>query len=453
MNSSNPTITFRKIAGSYSSCYPTAQNGTYVKATTSLTGNDPYLGTDPTKSLTSTYIGNAWVSNAINTNQRVHIDLGVVKIINKIYYENFHNSGTSTFAGINNFTFWGSNSSSSFADLTYANDAGWTQLTTSQSTMDQHVGSDTADPKYITVTNSTEYRYYAFKIADNFSGDFIGFRRIELQTNITANYIVNSPQWGYSTIIDLPFEIEKLDSGDYCIWDHGSTFDIRKCKCTFLLPLAMANSLLTALTTDSLGRAATLTLILGSNSGFFPFGPDKGDSGDFTIRVLNFSPKSSIGHPADMFPIEVEFQNISTYPSYSLPTEIQEGDLQIGTIIGLRYPQGMHEQNFSFGIKPAITYGSDVYFIDSASNSDSHDSLMGMSLCQNKAAALINHLTGTVRYNSLSIIPPANSYLFGRLNSSTATYTCQWIDKQIEIQNPSFNNFVFNLNFHRVSQV
>jgi hypothetical protein len=275
---------------------------------------------------------------------------------------------------------------------------------------------------------------------------------ITFRFGASTDYTVKNPQWGYSTIIDLPFEIEKLDNGDYSIWDNGINFDIRKCKCTFMLSLAQANTLLTALTTNSVGRAATLTLMLGTNSGFYPFGPDKGDSGNFTIRVLNFKPLSSIGHPADFFPIEIEFQNISTYPAYSMPAELQEGDLQIGTITGLRYPQGMHEQNFEFGIKPIITQGSEVYNIDSASNSDSYDSQMGMSLCYNKAAALIEHLTATVRASTLSIIPPANSYLFGRLNASTATYTCNWIDKQIEIQNPSFNNFTFNLNFHRISQ-
>ncbi len=47
-----------------------------------------------------------------------------------------------------------------------------------------------ADPKYITVTNSTAYRYYAFKFADAYGSIYyMGVRRIELQTVSGANVL------------------------------------------------------------------------------------------------------------------------------------------------------------------------------------------------------------------------------------------------------------------------
>ncbi len=167
-----------------SSQYPPAQSDTYIKATTKYSTNHwPYYATDPTKSLTGSYEDCSWLSEyLVLTNQRFHIDLGSAKIIRKIYYENTHSFGTQTPRGVKNFTFWGSNTAGSFAELTYGTDTGWTQLTTSQSTFDEHVYSDQADPKYITITNSTAYRYYAFKFANNHGDEiFIGVRRIELQ--------------------------------------------------------------------------------------------------------------------------------------------------------------------------------------------------------------------------------------------------------------------------------
>lgn len=168
----------------YTSVYPTNDDD-HVKST-SKAGTDywAYYTTDNTKSLTGTWTGTQWVSaNGSVTNQRFHIDLGSAKIIRRIYYENAHSSGSSTEAGVQNFTLWGSNSASSFAELTYATDTGWTQLTTSASALDQHAGSDAADPKYITVTNTANYRYYAFKFADNYTdAGYMGVRRIELQT-------------------------------------------------------------------------------------------------------------------------------------------------------------------------------------------------------------------------------------------------------------------------------
>ena len=171
------------------SVYPPAHSDTYVKATTIYsTDYWPYYATDPTKSLTGTLVGNGWNASA-GTNQRVHIDLGSATVVNKNYYENGHASGGLTDEGAQNFTFWGSNTAGSFAELTYATDTGWTQITTSQSTFDRHPDTDTADPKYITATNTTAYRYYAFKFADNWGGTNIAVRRIELNpvTNIAFN--------------------------------------------------------------------------------------------------------------------------------------------------------------------------------------------------------------------------------------------------------------------------
>lgn len=180
----------------YTSQYPPEQSDTYVKSTTKLSGAYwAYFATDPTKSLIGSYYNNGWLTlTGTVTNQRFHIDLGSGKIIKRIYYENSHTSGLYSEGGVQNFTFWGSNTGAgTFDDLVYANNEGWTQLTISQSTFDQHIAENQVDPKYITVTNTTAYRYYAFKFADN-HGDpnNMGFRRVELQTEdeyppVTAN--------------------------------------------------------------------------------------------------------------------------------------------------------------------------------------------------------------------------------------------------------------------------
>ncbi len=170
---------------SYTSQYPPAHSDTYVKATTTFAGSNyyPYFATDPAKSVTGGRNLTSWlaVSGTI-TNQRFHIDLGSGKTIKRIYYENAHDEGNEPNSGVNNFTLWGSNAAGSFAELTYGTDTGWTELTVAQNTFDIHVGADQADPKYIVVTNTTAYRYYAFKFADNHAHEaYLGVRRIELQ--------------------------------------------------------------------------------------------------------------------------------------------------------------------------------------------------------------------------------------------------------------------------------
>ncbi len=183
----------------YTSQYPVAQSDTYVKATTIYSGNHVAdNATDPALPLTGSGSTNSWMATA-STNQRFHIDLGSAKVIRRIYYENFHATGTGTSTGVKNFTFWGSNTGAgTFDDLVYGNDEGWTALTElSQNTFDIHVSADQADPKYIVVTNSTAYRYYAFKFADDYGdANKMGLRHLVLQTEDGYGVTINSIMFG-----------------------------------------------------------------------------------------------------------------------------------------------------------------------------------------------------------------------------------------------------------------
>lgn len=173
----------------FNSWYPVSQTDTYAKATSYYDANThAYKATDPTQSLIGAGYSN-WVASSAN-NQRFHIDLGSTKVINRIYYENYHSGGITTNIGAKNFTLWGSNTSGDFTNTTYNSTGNWVQLTCSQVTFDEHTGSNIADPKYITVTNTTAYQYYALKFVDNWgNASYLGLRRIELQqTDVTVGW-------------------------------------------------------------------------------------------------------------------------------------------------------------------------------------------------------------------------------------------------------------------------
>jgi hypothetical protein len=177
----------------YSPAYPPAHNATYVKATSEYSSSyAAYLATDPSKSLTGTFTGNSWDTTSY-ANQRFHIDLGSAKIIRRVYYENGHSSGGYTTNGAKTFTMQGSNEATAFAQLTYATDTDWTNLTTEVAQFDQHVALDQADPKYFLVDNIVAYRYYAFKIAISWGALELTMRRIVLMT-----------EYGYGTVSFIP---------------------------------------------------------------------------------------------------------------------------------------------------------------------------------------------------------------------------------------------------------
>jgi hypothetical protein len=172
----------------YTSYYPPAQSDTYVKATSTLNSTySPYMTTDPSSSLIGDYANNQWLAVS-SANQRFHIDLGSLILINRIYYENTHKYGAMTNYGAREFTLWATNDGTDFSNLTWVDDAtmianGWVQLTTDVSSFEQHVAADIPDPKYIGVTNYVAYRYFCFKISNTYGGARCSLRRIELQSD------------------------------------------------------------------------------------------------------------------------------------------------------------------------------------------------------------------------------------------------------------------------------
>lgn len=187
VNTSNE-LTLKNVVsvsqGATGYAYPPAQNSTYVKATTEYDGNyAAYKPTDPLNSLTGDTANAQWYpTSGIYANQRFHIDLGASKLIDQIYYENSHYFGSYTNQGIKNFTLWGSNSAAAFADLDFTHDTDWVQLTTDSSVFLEHAANGNPDPQYISITTSTSYRYYAFKMIDNYGYvGLFGIRRLVLR--------------------------------------------------------------------------------------------------------------------------------------------------------------------------------------------------------------------------------------------------------------------------------
>ena len=56
---------------------------------------------------------------------------------------------------------------------------------------------------------------------------------------------------------------------------------------------------------------------------FFPFGPDKGDVGNFECRILNRMPTGVLDNPWLYFGNEVEMVMVSA-PQYAIPVPVDQ---------------------------------------------------------------------------------------------------------------------------------
>ena len=268
----------------------------------------------------------------------------------------------------------------------------------------------------------------------------------------STDVVLPAPNFGYTVTVHTSIIVRRMDDGTYRSWDNGNTFDRRTLNCKWFLSLADTLSLIEIFRDSAKGRGEEIQFRLGGTpTGFFPFGPDKGDKNNFSFVPLNINPRASVGHPPDFFNVECEFENTGVFPSYTPPSPVNEGSLSIGTVLNLRYPDNMHQQEIEYAVETQITESANAFLVDKTETGDRYNVTLPMISRQPNAATLFNHLTGTVRADSVNIVPPANSFLFGREKGSTATYTCSWLQTDVLITHELADRFVFDLEFYRIA--
>ena len=101
---------------------------------------------------------------------------------------------------------------------------------------------------------------------------------------------VDAPQYGYETELKLGLRYKEHAGAKWGIYDRTSAYDYRILKsATFQLSAADQALLNAFFLSPDVARGETVSMDLGDKpTGFFPFGPDKGDVGTFTVRVLSY---------------------------------------------------------------------------------------------------------------------------------------------------------------------
>jgi hypothetical protein len=254
------------------------------------------------------------------------------------------------------------------------------------------------------------------------------------------------PLYGYESTITMGMRVsEKLSTGLYRIYDRGVAYDIRTCRAMFLLNRANAEQLHDLYKDADKSRAYSLTMVLPSGSGFFPFGPDKGDAGSFQVRIIGLEHYGTSDQPRGWFRTEITMV-AESYPVYSVEDAVADGPIQIGTITGLRWPDSGVQPAYDYAVSTVTTQDGSPYTIDKWSNADAYETSLNLSLNDRGAQRLINHLTGTVRGAQFNILSINNGYMFGiDLTTTGYYYVCRLTDNELRIRHNGINDFAVTI--------
>jgi hypothetical protein len=255
---------------------------------------------------------------------------------------------------------------------------------------------------------------------------------------------IEYPEWSFLAKAHLAMSLNSTCNG-WDVWDNGIVNDYRTCEIERLHLNLISGDTTAKMLDDFLlaHRDETLEMNLPSGSGFFPFGPDKGDAGNFDVKII----ERKFGQ-YDQFRQYTKSMILLmvTAPVYVLPDIVTQGDFQIGEIEGLLYPQLGIDSSREYGIQTGISYGGDAYSVDIRHNI--HETSFIQQCNTSLAAALMNFLCSDLgRYQDISIVAPGNYYLFDMANGSDGTYTCKLIQDIVECKHVGNEQFEIPLKF------
>ena len=234
------------------------------------------------------------------------------------------------------------------------------------------------------------------------------------------------------------------------IWDDGAVYDSRKCKISgWLINATEQAELIEFLNNLTKGRNNQITLKLGAtSSGFFPFGADYGDKGDFIIWIppIDYKEGKQLYDPLRWWENDLTFCLVpqSALPSYTPATAENEGSLQIGTVAHLLCPQELFDSRHIQALVASVTGDGTVDFVDKSSLIDELETVVPLQMRNGNCAALITFLTGAgERKQTFEITTPNGSFPFGIQHDSTFPFYVNLADGLLEITH--INNQRFDM--------
>lgn len=255
---------------------------------------------------------------------------------------------------------------------------------------------------------------------------------------------IDQPEFGYRVEMRRAIDVVESDV-DTELVDNGSEFDTRVCK----IPRFLFDTSVSGYNTNAQwiidNQGKDLTLDLGeSNTGFFPFGPDYGDVGEFTVVITAKKFSGVLQSPYLHFGLELEMVLQGTH-AYVEITQIDEGSLQIGEVTGLMYPQESIDSEYEYGIKSYIGSAGVTDHVNV--DYDKHISEFVLRCNTSKACAIANWFSLYGRWTSFNVITNTNFYLFGIVREGILnnTYLVKQIEPLIIFEHVNHEHFNVNL--------
>lgn len=220
------------------------------------------------------------------------------------------------------------------------------------------------------------------------------------------------PTFGYSVELRLAVDIKKFHQ-NVSGFDRGIAFDQRRCSFRIMLSENELRQLKNVIDKERCSKNNRFILILQEGCGFFPAGPDKGDSGEFEFSFLenvNFSAMTI--DPYGFFYVDFRIlihkaQKTLNFEVVPSETDV-EGSFSFGSVNGLRDPLIRPIQDF--GSRRQVTLGGEA--LTTWTPTDEFRSDLIIRTTTGKMAKLASYLQ-TIRGETFTVTPGRKYWMWG----------------------------------------
>lgn len=257
---------------------------------------------------------------------------------------------------------------------------------------------------------------------------------------------INTPEYGYTSEIHMAFTVAEHETG-YGFWDNGAANDYRICTgAKFNTTAAKMTEVSEFFRNGIKGRGQNFVMGLGSGTGFYPFGPDKNHAGDYTVRLLDQEQSGLLTYPFRYMDNSISMLLAGAKTS-TTATLKPEGSFQIGTVTGLRWPEGGIKPVLKRSLYQSLSYNGTPSAVDVGQAGDVWECEFELVCNYANALNLVKHLVETVRTNDVAIVAPDWFYLFGADKQSGGTYTAKLLTNVIKVTHEAYDKFSIPLKF------
>jgi len=272
----------------------------------------------------------------------------------------------------------------------------------------------------------------------------------------TQKFLLTLPNFGYRSIITMPLDIVELDNGKWATRDEGTLYDRRQCECTTFLDATYMTTFINAFGVSANARGRYVSILMDANSGFFPFGADKGDVGPFSID-MKFTAHGIGKAPYKYFQLDMLMTHVGTWPAYTKPAQDTKGQVLVidgggpPVINRLIFPQDWFNPMMQYKSYGTLETAATAEYIDRGVSADTYTSEFTLRMNEKKAAWFTYSLTTNIRAGIAFMLNPADYYAFGLDKGNSVTHQWRLLSPTIETTHVGFDDFRMPLNIGWIS--